>query len=525
MALITDISILYVEDQEEIRNSLLRILSRKYRDVFLASNGIEGIEAFKKHNPQIVITDIRMPLMDGLVMSKKIKEINKDVFIILTTAHTDLDYFHESINIGINQYILKPIDNEKLFQSIEKCTNEIYKSRELAEKNRLLSIANLHLKKREEELELLLDKTNTLKESIAENEQKFQQLAGHIDDVFWLKSPEKYLYVNNSFEKVFGILKEDIIREPHLISSIIHPEDFGFFNANYIQKEFSNSKGIDIEFRICRPDDSIRWIWLRSFPVFSVAGNSTRIAGIASDITEKKELELKQEQNNKWLDTTLSSINDGVITTNIKGEVLYMNKAAKELLHLKKDNFIGVLCKDLFSIENEKDGKKSEHPVDYVLEKRKIFFSPDFSALKPSKGKKFPAECNAVPLVLENNDCNGVVVTFRDISIERNKRIELKVKNLALDTSTNGIAITDFKGKITFANHGFLQMWGFDNISAVLDTDISSLFVDSSQFNTILRKKNMAGLEKLLPVQLIFLNFMYWVLFLLLLMTIISPFA
>lgn len=489
MAIITDISILYVEDQEEIRNSLSRILSRKYRDVFLASNGIEGIEAFKKHNPQIVITDIRMPLMDGLGMSKKLKEINKDVFIILTTAHTDLDYFHESINIGINQYILKPIDNEKLFQSIEKCTNEIYKSRELAEKNRLLSIANLHLKKREEELERLLDKTNTLKESIAENEQKFQQLAGHIDDVFWLKSPEKYLYINNSFEKVFGILKEDILCEPHLISSIIHPEDFDFFNTNYIQKEFSNSKGINIEFRICRPDDSIRWIWLRSFPVFSVAGNNNRIAGIASDITEKKELELKQEQNNKWLDTTLSSINDGVITTNIKAEVLYMNKAAKKLLHIKKDDIIGVLSTDLFSIENEKDEKKGEHPVDYVLEKGKAYYSPDFSALKPSKGKKFPVECNAVPLILENNDCVGVVVTFRDISVERKKRIELKVKNLALETSTNGIAITDFKGKITFANHGFLQMWGFDNISDILKTDISSLFVDSSQFNNILREK------------------------------------
>src|SRR5208283_2378223 len=113
-----DISVLYVEDELPTRDKIARILKREVRCLFLAENGKEGLALFELHHPDIVITDIKMPVMDGLEMVERIKTIDKDVPVILTTAHGEADYLMEAIKVGVDRYLLKPVDMSTLSRTL-----------------------------------------------------------------------------------------------------------------------------------------------------------------------------------------------------------------------------------------------------------------------------------------------------------------------------------------------------------------------------------------------------------------------
>jgi len=119
-AAMKDTAVLSVEDDEEIQQQLSHFFKTKVKNFYIAFNGEQGLEAFKKYKPNIVVSDIRMPVMDGLAMSKAIKDIDKDIPIVLTTAYNKKEYLIQSNTLGINQYLLKPIDLYLLFNLIAR---------------------------------------------------------------------------------------------------------------------------------------------------------------------------------------------------------------------------------------------------------------------------------------------------------------------------------------------------------------------------------------------------------------------
>lgn len=117
--------ILFVEDEEEIRNNLSKFLKRFTDKLFIAIDGEEGLEFYKKYKPNIVISDIQMPKMNGVEMVKAIKKINDNQAIIFTTAHIESSFFIEAIELQADGYILKPIDLELLAKNIKKVKQQI----------------------------------------------------------------------------------------------------------------------------------------------------------------------------------------------------------------------------------------------------------------------------------------------------------------------------------------------------------------------------------------------------------------
>ncbi|ADG93309.1 response regulator receiver protein [Arcobacter nitrofigilis DSM 7299] len=116
------LNILYVEDQEEIRNFTSNILSSIVHNLIICNDGEEGLEAFKNNsNIDLIIADINMPKMNGLEMIKRINQINSKIPSIVTTAHTDSSFYKKSIELGINSYCLKPLDLYELIKNITKC--------------------------------------------------------------------------------------------------------------------------------------------------------------------------------------------------------------------------------------------------------------------------------------------------------------------------------------------------------------------------------------------------------------------
>lgn len=118
-----DAVILYVEDEVAIREEMADILGLEYDTVYLAKNGEEGLRMYRELQPDIVISDVQMPVMDGITMCQQIKLLDPHSKIILTTAYNEAVFVENAKAIGINRYVTKPISIDTLFREIETCLN------------------------------------------------------------------------------------------------------------------------------------------------------------------------------------------------------------------------------------------------------------------------------------------------------------------------------------------------------------------------------------------------------------------
>ncbi|EAJ3347101.1 response regulator transcription factor [Campylobacter jejuni] len=119
-----ELIILVVENEVKARESMINILSERFSKVIGAQNGDEGLKKFKKFKPDLVITDIAMPIMDGLDMAREIKEISDDVPIVVLSAYSEKERLLRSIDIGIDKYLIKPVDIEELFKVLDYLIGE-----------------------------------------------------------------------------------------------------------------------------------------------------------------------------------------------------------------------------------------------------------------------------------------------------------------------------------------------------------------------------------------------------------------
>lgn len=118
VSILKNITILYAEDEAALREITLNILKGFTNKQLVAENGAQGLELFKQHESEIdiIITDVNMPVMNGLEMIREIKKINPNIPIIVATAFSNTEYLLEAIDIGVDKYVLKPIDMKKLLQ-------------------------------------------------------------------------------------------------------------------------------------------------------------------------------------------------------------------------------------------------------------------------------------------------------------------------------------------------------------------------------------------------------------------------
>jgi diguanylate cyclase (GGDEF)-like protein len=131
------VTLLCVEDNKVSQDLVARIINHRFPHIaiILKENGQSGLDYYLSNRPEIILTDIQMPFMDGIEMSRKIKEIDKNARIIAITATSDTASLLETIDIGINRYILKPIKRDKLINAVEQCLKDILMEKQLRLQN------------------------------------------------------------------------------------------------------------------------------------------------------------------------------------------------------------------------------------------------------------------------------------------------------------------------------------------------------------------------------------------------------
>src|SRR5262249_16074789 len=137
-------------------------------------------------------------------------------------------------------------------------------------------------------------------EALRESQEKFRQLANNIADVFYISScdMQKIHYVSPAYEKIWGRSVESLYANPQQWGEAIRPEESNFVFAAF-GKLAAEETSASAEFRIARPDGSVRWVLSRWFQVRDAAGKVIRISGTASDITERKRIEGHLVQSQK----------------------------------------------------------------------------------------------------------------------------------------------------------------------------------------------------------------------------------
>lgn len=126
-------TLLYVEDEEEIREFLKKRLERKVKKLYVAKDGEEGLKSFCENKPDFVLTDVTMPNLNGIDMAIKIRELDPKIPIIIMSAHSDTNYLLKAIELGVDYYLLKPIDKVKLYKALENSIKANFLEKELKE--------------------------------------------------------------------------------------------------------------------------------------------------------------------------------------------------------------------------------------------------------------------------------------------------------------------------------------------------------------------------------------------------------
>lgn len=110
-------TVLVVEDEPIILQDTINEITNSemnFQVIGTASNGLEALHMYKELKPDVVFTDIQMPVMNGLQLTKELKELDPDLYIVILSGYSDFEYAQQAIKLGVKEYLLKPLDAEEL---------------------------------------------------------------------------------------------------------------------------------------------------------------------------------------------------------------------------------------------------------------------------------------------------------------------------------------------------------------------------------------------------------------------------
>ncbi len=195
-------------------------------------------------------------------------------------------------------------------------------------------------------------------------------------------------------------------------------------------------------------------------------GGQHYILALIRDISEGKEVEDRLRSSRENLRITLNSIGDAVIATNIKGQVIRMNRVAEKLTGWDKERAWGRPLQEVFDIFNSRTGEPVENPVEKVLESGKIVGLANHTALISREGQKFQIADSAAPILDEGEEITGVVLVFRDVTREYHLQESLEKNeerlDLALKVANDGMWDWNLKDNQVYFDPRYYTMAGYE---------------------------------------------------------------
>jgi len=250
------VKLLYVEDEPITRDAVCTLVRRRFPELTIvtATNGKEGVERFLTEEPDLIITDIKMPMMHGIEMARRIRGVKGNVPIIVTTAHSDMEYLLDAIEIGISQYVLKPIEREKLFSAIQNCLSRIGLERQVQRQQ--AHIAKLSCAVEQSPATIVITDRN-----------------GAIE------------YVNPKFTSLTGYTPEEALgKNPRIFKSGKTPRE----TYEELWRYLLSGREWRGELENRKKNGELYWESISISPIFDGGGGISNFVAVKEDITERK---------------------------------------------------------------------------------------------------------------------------------------------------------------------------------------------------------------------------------------------
>ncbi len=432
--------ILIVEDEAiiamEIENQLL---SLGYEVTSIVDTGEKTIKKTEVEKPDLILMDIRIKgEIDGVETAEVIR--NKfGIPVVFSTAYLDEKRIERAKITMPFGYVLKPVQERDLKVTIEMAlyVSKVDRKRTKAEK-RFRTIF--------EEAPLGVALIDSLTGHIYEVNPKFAEIAGRaieeMETIDWMK--------------------------------ITHPDDIQEDLDNMVLLNEGKIPGFNMNKRYIRPDGSFVWINMTIAPVTVEDKSHPRHLCMIEDITESKRMGEALKKNEEWFSTTLRSIGDAVITTDMNSRVTLLNPVAESLTGWKQKEAFGKPLNEIFNIINESTKEPVDNPVEKVIKENRIAGLANHTLLLAKDGKVIPIDDSASPIRNDDGITTGVVLVFRDITYRKQAERALQESEFRVKRKLK--AILDPESDI-----------GSFNLADLIDTDaVQSMMDDFFKFTNLL---------------------------------------
>ncbi len=198
--------LLVIEDEASTRDLLKMSLESDGYTVFVAEDGPKGLEIFARENPPVVLTDIKMPGMDGIEVLRRVKEKSPDTEVIVITGHGEMNLAVQALHLEASDFINKPISDEGLSVALRRAEEKIW----LREK----------LKEYTEDLEKIIQETN--KELVKRHELEHNIIQTSMDGIIANDRQGKIIIFNEGAERIYGYTREEALSKIHVTQ--LYPE-------------------------------------------------------------------------------------------------------------------------------------------------------------------------------------------------------------------------------------------------------------------------------------------------------------
>jgi PAS domain S-box len=408
--------LLIIDDDVRLLKALVELLQVSSIDatVETASSAEAALALIAEHDYDAIVSDIRMPHMDGFSLMEKIHERRSDIPILLMTGQGDHDLGVRALNAGAYAFIPKPIDTDIFLAWLTRAIQVRTLSRDVQEKTGRLERQTEVLEQAVQERTAHLQAALGALKTAEHGNRHLAALVESSEDAIISKSLTGLIQTwNRGAERLYGYTAEDVIGR-HI--SLLIPADRQIEEADILARILRGERVPPFETVRVRKDGSFVHISLTVSPIVDEGGHVIGASKIARDITERKRIEQTLHELRRHNELILESAGDGIYGIDSRGRSTFVNPAAARLLGWTPDELRGASMHRILH-HSHPDGTPypaEECPIYAALQDGHVHAS-DSEVFWKRDGTSIPVDYVSTP-IWDEGRIQGAVVVFKDIT-------------------------------------------------------------------------------------------------------------
>ena len=308
--------VLIVDDERSIRETLSEFVKEGGHDTFTAAEAEEALSIVARSVPDVVLSDIVLPGVDGMTLLERIHRIAPDTQVIMITGEPTVETAADAVRQGAFDYLSKPVAREEIQAIVESAL----RAKRIADERTRLAEENLRYRERlEEEVEWKA-------RALVASEEKYRTVVETANEAVFVAQGGMLRFANPKTQQITGYSEAQLLSMP--FSEWIHPEDREMVVDRYRRRLAGEGVPSEYTFRIVDADGATKWIEIR--PVVIQWEGREATLNLGSDVTERRRAHDKLRKSEEFLASVFEAIRDGISVLDADLNVIMTNRWMEE---------------------------------------------------------------------------------------------------------------------------------------------------------------------------------------------------